>query len=78
MLMVLMFVLNIHFPIIPELPMEAATGNGTTSTQQTAFSSRFYQETVAAGEGGGGRNELKWGAGAVWEQHIHFVMGLDK
>ena len=53
MLMVLMSVLNIHFPIIPEFPMEAATGNGTTSTQQTAFSSRFYQETVAAEEEGG-------------------------
>ena len=78
MLMVLMFVLNIHFPIIPEFPMEAATGNGTTSTQQTAFSSRFYQETVAAEEEEGGRNELKQGAGAVWEQHIHLVMGLDK
>ena len=61
MLMVLTFVLNIHFPIIPEFPMEAATGNGTTSTQQTAFSSRFYQKTVAAEEeGGGGR----------WSVHI--------
>ena len=59
MLLVLMFVLNIHFPIIPEFPMEAATGNGTTGTHQTAFSSRFYQETVAAAAGG--RNELDWG-----------------
>ena len=33
--------------------MEAAPGNGTTSAHQTAFSSRFYQETVAAAEGGG-------------------------
>ena len=49
-----MFVLNIHFPIIPEFPMEAATGNGTTGTHQTAFSSRFYQETVAAAAEGGG------------------------
>ena len=56
MLLVLMFVLNIHFPIIPEFPMEAATGNGTTGTHQTAFSSRFYQETVAAAEGGGEMN----------------------
>ena len=33
--------------------MEAAPGNGTTGAHQTAFSSRFYQETVAAEESWG-------------------------
>ena len=74
-----MFVLNIHYyRSFQNSQWRRLQVPGTTSTQQTAFSSRFYQETVAAEEERGGRNELKRGAGAVWEQHIHLVMGLDK
>ena len=68
MLLVLMFVLNIHFPIIPEFPMEAATGNGTTGTlahTRQLLVLDFIRKPLLLRRGGG-RNELDWGGSNIF------------